>query len=134
MALSINPSILYEWRNITYHESQVVVFGKEQLLHLQMALSIHSPLNPYSPGTIRAPLFLRFVRRTVNLTVTGIHFVRVESLHREVLAAVGTLEALLVEDFPSDGSHPLRGIDTFLATKTSFHLLQRDRSQIQIEA
>ena len=85
------------------------MFSEEQVPPLHQDLSEHGFLNAKGTGTVVAALHPRLVRGAVNISVSAVHFVRVERLHSEVLVALGTLEALLVEGGLSHCGHGLLG-------------------------
>ena len=101
------------------------MFSEEQLPPFHQVLGEHGIPNAKSAGTVRAALHPRLVRGAVNISISAVHFVRVERFHGEVLVALGTLEALLVEDGAShDGPGLLGWIHALLATLANVHLLQ----------
>ena len=106
---------------MTYHESEIMVLGEEQFRHLQVALDVHGPPNRHGVDPVFVPLCFRLVRHAVDLSIASFLFVRVESLHREILAAHDTLEALLVEDGLPHGSHRLCWVDALRTTLTLVH-------------
>ena len=102
------------------------MFSEEQLPPLHQVLGEHGIPNAKTAETVLAALLPRLVRDAVNISVLAVHFVRVERLHSEVLIALGTLDALLVEDGASHGGPDLLGwIHALLATLAIVHLLQR---------
>ena len=97
------------------------MLGVEQFRHLQLALDVHGPPNGDGVDPVLVPLCFWLMCHAVDLPVASVQLVRVESLHREVLAAHDTLEALFVEDGLPHGSHRLCWVDTLRTTLTLVH-------------
>ena len=85
------------------------MFSEEEVSPLHQDLSEHGILNAKSAGTVPAAPLPRLVRGAVNISISAVHFVRVERLRGEVLVAHDTHEALLVEDGASHDGHGLLG-------------------------